>query len=169
MSNPLVPAKDVVSPPTKDRHYIDLTTNGINTSLNPAVTGTPDTFRVVIEPLLLDPTKEYTVEVVSWFYPNIVIGAPGAPPVYPLLLSDIGENIRVGGANSSLLFKSTVPCNTNLTPEARDNTNNFTFAVPIRQRLIRDINFQVVRSDNGQPLAFPPTYPHAITLLIQSI
>jgi len=150
----------VVVPPSKERFYIDVTTNLINT--NTGVSGTNNDFRVQIEQLNLDLNKHYTVEVESFYYlnSNFQVG------VYPIILSDIAQNIRVINTNSSVLYKSTIDA-TNVNFQQRNKTNNPRFVLPIDNHFIRDIRFQIVRSDDGAP--FPLLDTVQITLLLKSV
>ena len=155
------PRTFITTPAVKQRYYLDFTTNGINGPVG-GVTGNNAQFRCNIEHLTLDPNNKYTVEVVSFYYQNVEIN----PGVYPILLSDIGENIRVVNANSSFLFKSNVELFSNASV-ARDNTNNAVLKVPVQKNNISEINFEIVRSDDGQQIELPGAI--TITLLIKSV
>jgi hypothetical protein len=149
----------IVLPRLKDRHYIDVTTNLINTTTG--VSGTNNSFSVQIEPLLLDPQRQYSVQVLNFYYQNSNIGAG----IYPIITSDIGYNIRVVNTNSSIIFKSNVDAsNTNFV--SRDVTNNANFVLPVSSQKISQIFFQIVRSDTGA--LFPMTSPVQLTLYIES-
>jgi hypothetical protein len=150
----------VVTPASHNRFYIDVTTRNINT--NTGVSGSNNNFETIIQDLILDYANIYTVEVESFFYRNAVV----APDVYPIILSDIGDNIRVVNTNSSILYRSTVPAN-NTNEQQRDKTNNARFVLPLQNKSIRSIAFQIVRSDNGQLFPLDVGSSVQITLLIK--
>jgi hypothetical protein len=160
-SEPMLVRTSLATPPTKERYYIDVTTNGINT--NTGVSGTPQSFSAKIDPLVLNPDKQYTVEVVSWIYGNTDLSPL---IVYPILLSDVCKNIRVINTNSSLLYKSSQLAN-NTDIQNRNQSNNSILKLPVAQNTITEINFELVRSDDGLP--FTPSTPFtSILLLIES-
>ena len=112
----------VITPPSELRYYVDVTTRAINT--NTGVTGNLDNFRTEIQAMLLDPGKKFTVEVESFNYQNVAHGAG----VYPIILSDICEPIRVVNNTAGVLYKSSQQAN-DTDYYSRDITNNPTFVL----------------------------------------
>lgn len=156
----------LVSKTRQERYYIDITTNGINTTTG-VIGPSNNEFTANIQSLTLDLDKQYTVEVHSFNYQNSNLGPPiiGAPQIYPIILCDLAENIRVVNTNSSILYKSNIPASDTLYYE-RDKTNNDRFVLALSNTNVKTISFQIVRSDNGQP--FPLISPVQLTLLIKS-
>ena len=82
ITNSLIEEKQVV--------YVDISTRNINTGTG--VVGSNSNFTLQNMNLDLNPAKKYRVNVQSFIYENLVVGAN----VFPLLLSDIppGELLR---------------------------------------------------------------------------
>lgn len=154
---------NVVVPRLNDRFYLDFNSNALHYN-GSGVGGSNNNFYSKIEALALDPNKQYTVEVVSLYYQNVNIGAD----IYPILLSDIADNIRVGNTNASVIFKSTVQA-TDTNYQQLFKHNNPTFVLPINSKLIQQVSFQMVRSDNSEPFPLDPASNVQITLLIKSV
>lgn len=148
--------------PKIDRYYIDVTTNKINEGTG--VFGQHNNFTVNIQTLNLDQNKNYTVEIQSFYYRNIV--APVG--VYPIVLCDLGDNINVNSTNASILYKSNIfTGDNNFIVSNYLNTNNF--IRPVRSNQISTFQISIVRSDNGQPFEFAnPSDSVQLVLLIRS-
>ena len=152
-----------ITPRTEDRYYLDFNSNALHLSGGGAQ-GVNYNFYSKIQPLILDPNKEYTVEVVSLYYKNLNLGVG----IYPILLSDIAENIRIGNTNASVIFKSTAPA-TDTNYQERYEHNNPVFRLPLSSKILQQVTFQFVRSDTGAFFELDPASSLQITLLIKSV
>lgn len=161
--DPAVVPDNYITPRYEDRFYIDFNSNATHFS-GSGTSGVNYDFYSAIQPLMLDPNKKYTIEVVSLYYKNLNLG----PGIYPILLSDIADNIRVGNSNASILFKSTQSA-TDTNYQERFEHNNPVFVLPISLSRINQVSFRMVRSDNGQPFVLDPASNLQVTLLIKSI
>ena len=161
---PTIPTEFVTSR-KKERYYIDISTRGLTDPFS-GVSGTADRFTASIQNLVVDGSKHYTVEIDSFTYKNVDLGAAGIQ-IYPILLSDIGTNIRVQNTNSSIIFKSNIP-STSTAVITRDDTNNQRLILDFNKQDLSQISFEIVRSDNGQQYPLDPTSSVQLTLLIQS-
>lgn len=153
--------RDYVTVSPNKRYYIDITTNGINTTTG--VSGTNDSFTCNIETLELSQNYKWTAEIVSWYYKNVNIG----PGVYPILQADFVENIRIDNTNASIIMKSTAPA-TDTNYQERFLFNNPILTLDVGASVIRNISFSIVRSDNGQPFGIDNASIVHITLLIKN-
>ena len=157
--------QDQITARTKERHYIDVTSRIL--SAESGVTGNNYNFTAQIQPFNLDANKHYTVSLVSIRYPNQNLAGPG--PVYPVLLSNLGENIRVNNINASVLWQSNVNAD-NPNFVYLDYTNSPIFYVPLRNKNFNQVVVELQRSDNGQPFVIPdgPQNAVSVTILIES-
>lgn len=157
---------DYVTPRTKDRYYIDVNTRDLTGLAE--VFGTNTNFSASIQTLTLDPNKHYTIKVDSIRYRQATVG----DGVYLVVLSDIAENIRINNTNSSVIFQSNTPDEGVNDYVYKDDSNNGQLVLPLRSKVINQINVQLVRSDNGAkwPIAdMSPSDATSITFLIESI
>lgn len=153
--------REIVTKPHKERYYIDITTNQINTTTG--VSGTNNNFNVTIQSLELDKSKHWNARVVAIYYRNVNLGGG----VYPVLLADFVENQRVNNNNASLFWKSTVDA-TNTNYVALDSESNWTIVTPVYNKVLRTLDFRFQRSDNGELFPFDPNEPVTMTILVQN-
>lgn len=148
-----------------ERIYIDITTNQINTPQNPSLTGTNNRFNFQTN-IELRADRDYTVQLVSMSYVNPANLPAG---IQPLLLTDISDPIIINSTNASVLFKSNTPTNGASSLVILDDTSNSILIRDVTRKPISSINFQIVRSDNGQLFEFDnPNDVVTLMLLIQN-
>lgn len=143
-----------------ERHYIDITTNQINS--NSGVVGENNRFTVYPR-LVLDDGKDYTVEIIEFSYTNI------ASPIdaKPIILCDLSEPINVNNVTSSILYKSNIY--TGNTDKVETNiSNNVNYKRNLKRKIINSVNIEIVSSLNGSPFPFDPASFLTLVLLIQS-
>lgn len=158
-------AESIVIQKPDEKIYIDITTNGINTPLNPSITGSNNNFRFQTN-IDLRADRDYTVQVVSISYVNPANLPAG---VQLLLLTDISDPIIINSSNSSVIFKSNKPTTGTASLIVLDDSNNSILVRNLTRKPISSISFQVVRSDNGQPFVFDnPNDIVTVMLLIQN-
>lgn len=149
----------------KTRYYIDITTNKINTGTG--ITGSINQFNVKVNTIKLDQNKEWTVEIIQFSYKNIVTPVDALLPIKPIILCDVSEPIYVNNTNSSIVYKCNRPTVSAITPIEiieSDITNNYNFILPLKKNIINSMNFEIVRSDNGQ--IFPLDVNGYVTLTV---
>lgn len=142
-------------------HYIDITTNGINTTTG--VSGTNNAFTANIEELDLSTAYKWTATVVNFNYKNVNIG----PGVYPIIQASFVENIRINNINASFFYRSTAPA-TDTNYQERYEHNNPALTLKVLPSRLQTLSFTVVRSDNGQPFGIDPASSLQLTIMIKN-
>jgi hypothetical protein len=156
--------------PGTQKYYIDINTRNMRTTANPnpatpnpTIYGSSHSSFIVYLNIDLDPTIEYTVEVISWTYKTPTTGTPAE--TFPILLSDIGDPIIVNGFTSSILMRAAISAEDDKVYNF-NTINNINFVRDIKYKTINSIEFNIVSSIDGKPFPLDETANANVNIIL---